>query len=142
MIRFSRISGMALLLMLNHFSAQAGPSVVVLSDNYDKPAAVRYKMRADYIAQTVIITSNEGDFSAKLKSINNGKKYLIDQIGGKEQIVVHEGPAHLFLGSILLAMTNATGSRVFAFISPSPRSPPLKGGEEFGMGLIVRLCPE
>ncbi|MCJ7501405.1 hypothetical protein MUP29_14270 [bacterium] len=64
---------MALLLMLNHFSAQAGPSVVVLSDNNDKPAAVKYKMRADYIAQTVTITSNERDFSAKLKSINNGK---------------------------------------------------------------------
>ena len=106
MIRFSRISGMALLLMLNHFSAQAGPSVVVLSDNYDKPAAVRYKMRADYIAQTVTITSNERDFSAKLKSINNGKKYLIDQIEGKGQIVVHEGQAHLYPGSKLLLKTS------------------------------------
>jgi hypothetical protein len=28
------------------------------------------------------------------------------------------------------------GFRVLAFISPSPQSPPLKGGEEFGTGLF------
>ena len=108
-IRFSRIFGMALLLMLNPFSVQAGPSVVVLSDNYDKPVAVRYKMRADYIAQTVTITSNERDFPAKLKSINDGKKYLVEQIEGKGQVIVHEEPAYLYPGSEGLFKTSYGG---------------------------------
>jgi hypothetical protein len=99
MIRFCRVFGMALLLMLNPFSAHAGPSVVILSDHYDKPVAVRYKMRADYIAQTVTITSSERDFTAKLKDIKDGKKYLVEQIEGKGQVVVHEEPAYLYPGS-------------------------------------------
>ena len=99
MIRFCRVFGMALLLMLNPFSAHAGPSVVVLSDSYDKPVAVRYKIRADYIAQTVTITSNEREFSAKLKGIKEGKKHLIEYIEMKGQVVLYEEPAYLYPGS-------------------------------------------
>ena len=99
MIRFCRVFGMALLLMLNPLSAHAGPSVVVLSDSYDKPVAVRYKIRADYIAQTVTITSNERDFSAKLKGIKEGKKHLIEYIERKGQVILYEEPAYLYPGS-------------------------------------------
>jgi len=88
----------------------AGPSVVVLSDSYDKPVAVRYKMRADYIAQTITITSNERDFSAKIKGIKNGKKHLVEFIEGKGQVVVYEEPAYLYPDSEGLFKVSYGGS--------------------------------
>ncbi|MDF1526002.1 MAG: hypothetical protein RRA15_03765 [bacterium] len=88
-----------LLLLMIPLGTHAGPSVVVLSDNYDKPVAVMYKMRADYIAQTVTITSNERDFSAKLKGIKEGKKHLIEYIERKKQVILYEEPAYLYPGS-------------------------------------------
>ena len=91
--------GASFLLLLIPLTAQAGQIGIVLSDSYANPVAVRYKMRADYIAQTITITSKERDFAAKLKNIQNAKKYLVELVEGKGQIIVHEGPARLYPGS-------------------------------------------
>jgi hypothetical protein len=99
MMRFSSIFTMAVLLILSPFPAQADSPVIVLSGNYDRPVAVRYKMRADHIAQTVTITSSEKGFSAKLKGIRDGERYLIEQVEEKGQIVAYSEPAYLHPGS-------------------------------------------
>lgn len=106
MIRFTSILAMALLLVHIPFMAQAGSMGIVLSESYENLVAVRYKTRADYIAQTVRITSKEKDFKAKLSSLYNAKKYLLEQAGKERQIVVHERPAQLSPGTKFLSKTS------------------------------------
>lgn len=95
MIKSAGILGTALLLILTPLSAHTGTSVIVLSANYEDPVAVRYKMRADHIGQTITITSNEQEFAAKLRNIQEAKRYLIEEIGRRGQAIVHEGPGYL-----------------------------------------------
>lgn len=95
MIKSAGILGTALLLVLIPLSAHTGTSVIVLSANYEDPVAVRYKMRADHIGQTITITSNEQEFAAKLRNIQEAKRYLIEEIGRRGQAIVHEGPGYL-----------------------------------------------
>lgn len=95
MIKSAGILGTALLLVLIPLSAHTGTSVIVLSANYEDPVAVRYKMRADHIGQTITITSNEQEFTAKLRNIQEAKRYLIEEIGRRGQAIVHEGPGYL-----------------------------------------------
>lgn len=95
MIKSAGILGTALLLILTPLSAHTGTSVIVLSANYEDPVAVRYKMRADHIGQTITITSNEQEFTAKLRNIQEAKRYLIEEIGRRGQAIVHEGPGYL-----------------------------------------------
>lgn len=95
MIKSAGILGTALLLVLIPLSAHTGTSAIVLSDSYENPVAVRYKMRADHIGQTITITSNEQEFAAKLRNIQEAKRYLIEEIGRRGQAIVHEGPGYL-----------------------------------------------
>jgi hypothetical protein len=61
----------------------------------------------------------------------------------RHRLSINVVSTHLPVSSTIkiYSLLNA-GFRVIAFISPSPQSPPLKGGEEFGMDSIERLCPE
>ena len=103
MVKRVSITAMALMLVLNPHILQAGKMGIVLSESYENSVAVRYKMRADYIAQTVRITSKEKDFTAKLKTLDDARKYLIEQVAAGRDVVVHEGPAHLSPGSKFLS---------------------------------------
>jgi hypothetical protein len=69
--------------------------MAVFAENYQKPVAVKYMMRADHIGRTITITSNERDLAAKLINIQEAKGYLIGEIGRRGQAVVHEGSASL-----------------------------------------------
>jgi hypothetical protein len=69
--------------------------MAVFAENYQKPVAVKYMMRADHIGRTITITSNERDLAAKLINIQEAKRYLIGEIDRRGQAVVHEGSASL-----------------------------------------------
>jgi len=95
MARSALILTVFLLLLSLPLAARAASTVVVFAEDYQKPVAVKYMTRADYIGRTITITSDERDFSAKLRNIQEAKKYLMEETGRRGQMVAHEGPTIL-----------------------------------------------